>query len=44
MVATMVATMVVVMVGLVPVLAPETQTSDTAPALETHGYSPAKQN
>ena len=46
MVATSVATLVVLvaMLGLAPILAPETQTSDTAPALETHGYSPAKQN
>ena len=45
MVATMVATMVAVvamaMLGLVPILALETQTSGTVPALETLEYSPA---
>ena len=45
MVAMMVATMVavvMVMVGLAPILVLETQTSDTVPALETLGYSPAR--
>ena len=42
-VAMMVVTMVaVVMVGLAPILVLETQTSDTVPALETLGYSPAR--
>ena len=43
MVATLVATLVVLvaMLGLVPILAPETQTSGTVPALETLEYSPA---
>ena len=43
MVATLVATLVVLvaMLGLVPIPAPETQTSDTAPALETLECSPA---
>ena len=47
MVAMMVATMVVRMVGvakvgLAPILVRVTQTSDTVPALETLGYSPAR--
>ena len=43
LVATLVATLVVLvaMLGLVPILAPETQTSDTVPALETLECSPA---
>ena len=45
MVATMVATMVAVVamaiVGLAPILALETQTSGTVPALEMLEYSPA---
>ena len=43
MVATMVAMLVAVvaMLGLVPILGPETQTSGTAPALETLEYNPA---
>ena len=43
MVATLVATLVVLvaMLGLVPILAPETQTSGTVPALETLECSPA---
>ena len=43
MVATLVATLVVLVaiLGLVPILAPEIQTSGTVPALETHECSPA---
>ena len=45
MVATMVAMMVAVVAmaieGLAPILAPETQTSGTGPALEMLGRSPA---
>ena len=36
------AKMVAVVVAVVPILAPETQTSDTAPTLETLEYSPAR--
>ena len=43
MVATLVATLVVLVaiLGLVPILAPEIQTSGTVPALETLECSPA---
>ena len=47
MVATLVAKLVATLgvllaiLGLVPILAPEIQTSDTVPALETHECSPA---
>ena len=41
--SSMVATLVVLVaiLGLVPILAPEIQTSGTVPALETHECSPA---